>query len=284
MIDPDRSHFTDLLKRRFGIEIGPDKGYLLDARLQGPAERLGLDGVGALLAAVRAAPAGAAAEAALEAMTTNETLFFRDAAPFAALAEMLREAARGRPGAPFRIWSAACATGQEAWSIVMTALETQPAPPVEVLATDVSARCLEVAERGVYGAFEMQRGVSDARRERHFDRVEAGWSVKPRLREPVRWRRHNLMEPLRHPHRFDVIFCRNVLIYFDTGTRAAVLARLADQLAPGGALILGGAETPLGVTTRFRPKPGAPGVHLRDDAASPSSAAAAPGPTAPHWS
>jgi chemotaxis protein methyltransferase CheR len=252
MIDVDRAHFVTLLKERCGIELSAQKAYLIDARLQGVAERAGRPGVPALLAAIRGAPTSSLADEALDAMTTNETLFFRDGAPFTHLAELLRRAARENPGAPFRVWSAACATGQEPYSIAMTAIETVGAARVEILASDVSARCVEVARRGVYSDFEIQRGLTPERRDRHFERRADGWWARPRLRETIDWRRHNLLEPLRHPHRFDALFCRNVLIYFDAATRAAVFERLADRLAPGGVLYLGGAETPIGLSTAFR--------------------------------
>jgi chemotaxis protein methyltransferase CheR len=243
---------VSLLKERCGIELSAQKTYLIDARLQAVAERAGQPGVPALLAAIRGAPSSAVVDEALDAMTTNETLFFRDGGPFAHLAELLRGAARANPGVPFRIWSAACATGQEAYSIAITAIETASAARVEILASDVSARCVEAGRRGVFSDFEIQRGLSPDRRDRHFERVADGWSARPRLRETIGWRRHNLLEPLRHPHRFDVIFCRNVLIYFDAPTRAAVLERLADRLAPGGLLYLGGAEAPMGQSPAFR--------------------------------
>lgn len=260
MIDVDRAHFVTLLKERSGIELSAQKAYLIDARLQGVAERAGRQGVPALLSAIRDAPTSALANEALDAMTTNETLFFRDGAPFTHLAELLRRAARENAGAPFRVWSAACATGQEPYSIAMTAIDTVGAARIEILASDISGRCLETAQRGVYSEFEVQRGLPPERRDRHFEPVSGGWSARPRLRDLITWRRHNLLEPLRHPHRFDAIFCRNVLIYFDGPTRSAVLDHLAERLKPDGALYVGGAETPIGLSAAFRPLKGASGV------------------------
>ncbi len=263
MIDPDRAHFVGLLKERSGIELTAQKHYLIDARLQSVAASAGRTGVPALLAAIRGEPGSRLADAAVDAMTTNETLFFRDVAPFTTLGALLQRAGRERSAAPFRIWSAACSTGQEPYSITMTVQETVGAPQVEILATDISARCLEVAAAGVYSNFEIQRGLSPERRDRHFEPAPGGWAIRSRLRDMVRWQRHNLLEPLRHASRFDVIFCRNVLIYFDLPTRVGVLDRLVDRLAPGGVLILGGADSPAGLTTALRPLPDGAGAFVR---------------------
>lgn len=267
MNHPDYAHFATLVKARAGIDLGAQKDYLIDARLQSLATAEGHADVAALLGAIRVQAAPRVVDAALDAMTTNETLFFRDAKPFEQLAEALIERAAPRRGAQIRIWSAACSTGQEPYSIAMTAAETAPrlgGATVSILATDISERCLAYGREGVYTAFEAQRGLSPERLERHFEPAGGGaWRVREPLRQAIRWQKVNLLERVQLLGRFDIVLCRNVLIYFDPATKSAVLERIAAQMAPDGVLLLGGSETTAGLSARFRPTPGAPGLQRR---------------------
>ncbi|WP_135465882.1 CheR family methyltransferase [Crenalkalicoccus roseus] len=254
-----------VVKARSGLVLTPDKLYMLETRLAPLLRREGLPTLDALAARLRDAPSGPLAEAVTEALTTNETSFFRDGAPFEHLRGLLPALAAARPpGAVLRVWSAACSTGQEAYSVAMIAEELGPelaGRKVEILGTDIAQEVLARAREGLFTQFEVQRGLSIQRLVRHF-RQEAGrWRVAPELRAMARFLRWNLLDDLRPLGRFDVIFCRNVLIYLDPPTKARVLAAVAERLADDGVLYLGGAETVLGLTDRLVPVSGARGAY-----------------------
>lgn len=254
---------ADMLKARSGLILGPDKLYLLETRLAPILKRHGLRDLAEL--AVRLRPASPLEQEVVEAMTTNESLFFRDGKPFEALrARVIPRLHAARPaGAALRIWSAAASTGQEAYSIAMVAAEMATAMPgrrVEILGTDIAREPLERARQGLYSQFEIQRGLPMQMLVKYFTKQDAQWCIKPALRDSVSFRAWNLLSDLRPLGRFDVVFCRNVLIYFDIATKRQVLDGLARQLAPDGVLYLGGAETVLGLTDRLRPAPGESGM------------------------
>ena len=272
----DFEHFAALLKQRSGIGLAADKGYLLESRLKAVAGTSGHGDVASLLRAIRTSPDERVVEAAVDAMTTNETFFFRDTTPFEHLKALLPDLVKERRGEPVRIWCAACSTGQEPYSIAMLMEEEAAKIPglrFDILGTDLSERCLHKARAGLYSQFEAQRGLTVQRLIKHFDQGSEGWKVKPHLQRQVRWRRQNLLEDFRALGTFDVIFCRNVLIYFDRPTKSAILSRLAERLTPNGKLLLGAAETILGLTTAFQTVPGSPGLCARTSAAPPSRAA-----------
>ncbi len=253
-----------LLRRRAGIVLTPDKGYLLETRLGPVLARFGLASHTALGAKLRTLPGEVLERAVVEALTTHESSFFRDGKPFEHLAAALPRLAASRPaGTPIRIWSAACSTGQEAYSVAMLAEESRPhlgARRVEILGTDVSAEIVARARDGLYTQFEVQRGLPVRLLVRHFVQEGTRWRISDALRAAVRFEEGNLLGTP-PPGRFDVIFCRNVLIYFDAPTKTRVLDTLARQLVPDGVLYLGGAETVLGLTTRFAALPGERGVY-----------------------
>lgn len=254
MTDAAYAQFAGLVRRRTGIVISDDKQYLVDQRLTPYAQTGGYATVEALLRAVVAGRDARLLDLAVDAMTTNETLFFRDATPFTALADIMKRRASEPNAAPLRIWSAACSTGQEAYSIAMTAAEVREAHPglkVEIVASDLSARCVERARLGAYSQFEVQRGVSMHRLVRHFEQTDKNWRVRPALGRDIDWRVLNIMEPFGQLGVFDVVFCRNVLFYFDIAERRSVLERVAKQLHKGGRLFLGVSENVLGVTQIF---------------------------------
>jgi chemotaxis protein methyltransferase CheR len=257
---------AELLRARSGLVIGPDKAYLLDSRLGPIARREKLPDLAALAARLRAPGAERLAREVVEAMTTNESLFFRDGKPFQhfrATALPRLHAARP-PGAALRIWSAAASTGQEAYSLAMILAELRPslgARPVEILGTDLAREPLLRAREGLYTRLEVQRGLPVQMLVRHFRKEEQNWRISEALRAAVTFREWNLLDDPAPLGRFDVVFCRNVLIYFDPPTKAKVLGALARQLAPDGVLYLGGAETVLGVTDRLVPLPDQPGAY-----------------------
>ncbi len=260
-----------LVRERSGIIIGPDKLYLIQTRLAGLLRDEGLGSLDALAHRLEAGPHSELAGAVVEAMTTNETLFFRDEQIFAHLRDValptLRAARSVQPdGTRLRVWSAAASTGQEAYSLAMLLAEARPAWPtggVEILASDIARAPLARAQAGLYGQFEVQRGLSAARLAQHFMREAEGWRIRPALQSMVRCRLWNLLADPAPLGRFDIVLCRNVLIYFDAPTRGRVLAGLARVLAPDGYLYLGGSETLLERHCGFVPAPGGRSVFMR---------------------
>ncbi len=263
---PDNFNFlAGLVKARSGIVLTADKGYMLETRLGTMLRREAIASLDALAVRLRAAKAEALTAEMVEALTTNESSFFRDGKPFEHLKKLLPRLAAARPpGQPIRIWSAACSSGQEAYSIAMTAAELGPVlggRRVEILGTDISKEMLDRAKDGVFTQFEVQRGLPVQMLVKHFRQDGARWRIAPELRAMVRWQSFNLLESPRGLGRFDVVFCRNVLIYFDSPTKSRVIAALAGQVAADGVVYLGGAETVLGLTDRLVPTVGERGVY-----------------------
>jgi chemotaxis protein methyltransferase CheR len=258
--------FATLLKNRSGLVIGPDKLYLLETRLAPILKREQLRDLTALAEKLRSPANEAVIKQVVEAMTTNESFFFRDDKPFVhfrnqALPRLL--AARGA-GAPLRIWSAASSSGQEAYSIAMILTECRASVgnrKIEIIGTDLARETLNRAREGQYTQFEVQRGLPVQMLMRYFHKEENNWRISDAIRSMVQFREWNLLADLRALGRFDVVFCRNVLIYFDQPTKTRVLEAVAQQMPPDGLLYLGGAETVLGITTRFAPMPAERGVY-----------------------
>lgn len=251
---------ANLIHARSGLVLGPDKLYLVETRLAPLLRREGLKDLGALAERLRKTiqvPQGVAlAREVVEAMATNETLFFRDARPFTHLRQQtLPRLHQSRPsGQALRVWSAAASTGQEAYSLAMAVAESRalmPGRPIEVLGTDLAREPIQRAREGLYTQFEVQRGLPVQMLVRYFEKEDTGWRVRADLRAAVEFREWNLLSDLSPLGAFDVVFCRNVLIYFDPPTRARVLDAIARQMAPDGLLYLGGTETTLGLTTCF---------------------------------
>jgi chemotaxis protein methyltransferase CheR len=173
---------------------------------------------------------------------------------------------KARAGQPIRIWSAACSTGQEPYSVAMLIEEEAARLPglrADILGTDLSLGCLAKARAGLYSQFEAQRGLAVQRLVRCFDQLPDGWAVKPQLRAKVRWRQLNLLEEFRFLGTFDVVFCRNVLIYFDRATKAGILERIAERMSDEGRLLLGASESVLGLTQALQSAPGAPTLYMK---------------------
>jgi chemotaxis protein methyltransferase CheR len=244
-----------LLHRGSGLSIGPDKLYLLETRLAPILRAHALPDLDALATRLR----GAAPElerAVVEAMTTNESSFFRDDKPFAHVRTQVlpRLHATRPPGARLRIWSAAASTGQEAYSLAIIVAESRALlgnREVEIVGTDIAREPLARAREGLFTQFEVQRGLPMQMLVRYFRKDGGNWRIAEAIRDMVSFREWNLLGDLRPLGTFDLIFCRNVLIYFDTPTKARALEAMARQLAPDGLLYLGGAETVLGVSDRF---------------------------------
>ncbi|TVQ36071.1 MAG: methyltransferase domain-containing protein [Geminicoccaceae bacterium] len=256
MTPEDFQFLAQLLRQQSGLALGPDKGYLLESRLAPIARRLDLGDVARLVRRLRERPDAALIAAVVDAMTTNESFFFRDARPFEQFSDVMLPAlmqAR-RNSKRLSIWCAAAATGQEPYSLAMC-LEDRARElqgwQVSILATDISPTALERAKQGRYTQFEVQRGLPVKRLLQHFTQQGDQWVVKPELKRWIRFQSMNLLEIRPNFATFDIIFCRNVLIYFDVGGKRRTIEVLASCLAPDGYFVLGGTETLLGLSNRF---------------------------------
>jgi chemotaxis protein methyltransferase CheR len=245
----DRELVARLCGERAGLKVDPDKAYLLENRLGPVARREGFASVHEFICAVRDRDEERLIWAAVEAMSPAETAFFRDPHAFETIVgEVLPELARAREGRPLRLWAAACGTGQEVYSLAMALDEAAPVGvTVEIFGSDLCERRLEKAQAGIYSQFEVQRGLSAQRLVRHFEGLEDGFALSPRVRQTVRWRRVNLMADLSRLGQFDLILCRHLMGYLHEAARPQVLAHLEGALAPGGRLVLGAHETSPGL-------------------------------------
>ena len=271
---------ASLLKSKSGLVIGTDKTYLLETRLAGLIKREKLTDLNGLADRLRRVGSDTLAREVVEAMTTNESFFFRDDKPFLHFRSQAlpRLIAARPPGSTLRIWSAASSSGQEAYSLAMIVAEstaTLAGRKVEIVGTDIARDQLNRAREGVYSQFEVQRGLPVQMLMRYFKKDESSWRIAEAIRSMVQFREYNLLSDLRALGRFDVVFCRNVLIYFDQPTKGRVLDAVAAQMPPDGMLYLGGAETVLGITGRFAPMPNERGVYGVTLAAAPQRMAAA---------
>ena len=269
-----------LLKTRSGLVIGPEKSYLLHTRLGPILRREKLPDLNALVNRMRVPGATELIQHVVEAMTTNESFFFRDDKPFRHFrTQALPRLATSRgPGSTLRVWSAAASSGQEAYSLAMILTESRALlgdRRVEILGTDIAREQLARARDGLYTQFEVQRGLPVQMLMKYFRKDAEGWRLNEPIRAMVHYREFNLLADLRPLGTFDVVFCRNVLIYFDPPTKARVLAAIARQMAPDGLLYLGGAETVMGLTNAFVPQPGEQGVHVLAQKAAPQRLVAA---------
>ena len=265
MTGPDFDHFCELARVRSGLILNASKVYLVQSRLDPLARARGFANVPALLAALRRGGDEGLVCACVDAMATHESLFFRDSAPFDQLAAVvLPHLARTRPaGQPLRIWSAACSSGQEPYSIAMLIQEHSAllaGRRVEIIATDMAEAVLAKARAGSYSDFEINRGLSPARRDRWLKQRASAWEISAELKAMVTFRRHNLLDPMASAAGFDVVFCRNVLIYFDPSGKTQALRHIGKVIAPDGTLILGSAESVIGLDTAFEPVTGTRGL------------------------
>ena len=259
-----------LLKRQSGLVIGRDKLYLLETRLGALLKREKLNDLNALADLLRSPANDHLAREVVEAMTTNESFFFRDDKPFAHFRSHVlpKLMATRTASAPVRVWSAAASSGQEAYSLAMIVNESRPtlgSRRVEILGTDIAREQLARARSGIYSQFEVQRGLPVQMLLKYFKKIEQQWQISEQLRAMAEFREWNLLADPTPLGQFDVIFCRNVLIYFDQPTKSRVLDVLARQLAPDGFLYLGGAETVLGLTEKLVPMEKERGVYVRAD-------------------
>lgn len=278
MLKPEDFDFVSkLIKSRSGLVLTQDKFYLLESRLMPIARKRGLKDLGELIGALRGMDR-TLVEDVVEAMTTNESFFFRDTKPFdqfrhVVLPHMIKARASKRH---LRIWCAAASSGQEPYSLAMILQDfaSQLAGwRIDIIGTDISREILNKARAGLYSQFEVQRGLPITLLVKHFQKAEDMWQISADLRSKVQYREFNLLEDLKSLGQFDVVYCRNVLIYFDQPTKTDVLSRISAQMPDDGFLFLGGAETVLGISDKFKPlarqrgiyqlnRPGAPDVDV----------------------
>jgi len=267
MQQDDVAFLAQMLRRRSGLALTQPKLKLIESRLAPVMRRFGFRDLRSLVAELRHGR-DALARAVTEAMTTNESSFFRDREAFEQFSDTVLPALMSRRMSTrkLRIWCAACAAGQEAYSIAMLLSEMKLRAEgwtVDIIGTDISTEMIERAERGLYSHFEVQRGLAIRRLVENFSQEGSNWRISEPLRRMVTFRQFNLLDSFGWLDDVDVIFCRNVLMYFDNKTKAGVLDRVADVLAPDGYLLLGPVETAPGLSSEFGPVDGAPGVYVR---------------------
>lgn len=260
--------YRDLLKEKSGLVLTQDKSYLLDSRLTPLVKKWGYDSLEAMTNVLRGVPSKELIVDIVEAMTTNETSFFRDIKPFDVFKDTVLPYFRNtqRINKRLKIWCAASSSGQEPYSLAMLLKEESAKMPgwtYEITATDISYEILEQAKEGLYTQFEVQRGLPITHLMKYFTQKGDKWQLNQDIRSMINFKYFNLLESMATLGQFDVIFCRNVLIYFDQPTKANVLDRMSKQLADDGFLFLGGAETVIGVTESFKTVPNVRGLYAK---------------------
>ena len=268
----DYDFLRKLLRERSGLVLSGDKEYLVESRLLPVARKMGLSSLNELVAKLRVPAAERVIVDVVEAMTTNESFFYRDKIPFDHFREGIMPAlikARANQRR-MRIWCAAASTGQEPYSLAMIIREMGAQLAgwrIEIIGTDLSNEVLEKAKAGVYSQFEVQRGLPIQMLVKYFTQNGETWQISADIRAMVQYRPLNLLQDFSALGSFDVIFCRNVLIYFDQPTKIDVLERCARILDPDGFLVLGAAETVVGLTDAFKPSSERRGLYMPQPAA-----------------
>lgn len=268
MTPHDFQLMASLVRERSGLVLSEDKAYLLESRLTPITRKKGFKSLDDLIDAIKTKRDEALIGDVVEAMTTNESLFFRDSKPFDQLRDLIfPQLLETRAGSKrIRIWSAACSSGQEPYSIAMLIKEAGAKFAnwdIEIVATDLSEEMLERGRLGVYSQFEVQRGLPITMLVKYFKQDGDRWEIDPALRSMVSYKPFNLLDDPSKLGKFDIVMCRNVLIYFDQETKGKVLNRISDIMPSDGVLYLGGAETVLGITDAFQPVAGQRGLYQK---------------------
>ena len=258
--------FRQYLESACGIMLGDNKNYLIDSRLRKLMKDRNIQSLGDLVREIDRAGNRSLRQDVIDAMTTNETLWFRDRHPFTFLQDNLLPELARNPG-EIAIWCAACSSGQEPYSISICVEEMRRRSmilankQVRVLATDISSRILDQARKGIYEPLALKRGMSDERLNLHFKaNADGSWEIKPDIRKRIEFRPINLKENFITIGKFDVVFCRNVLIYFSSELQQQIITNIHRVLKPGRYLFLGGSETPKGLNDLFEIRYYTPGV------------------------
>jgi chemotaxis protein methyltransferase CheR len=266
MTGAEFTYIQDFILRRTGIVLSQEKGYLVEVRLDPIIRSMPLGTFTRLVELLKMGDRETET-AVIDAMTTNETLFFRDKLPFDMfetfiLPKLLKSKQFDRT---VNIWCAACSTGQEPYSLSMMIEERKEelkGLKFKIFATDISEKVLAQARSGTYSQFEVQRGLPIKLLLKYFNQVGTRWKIDPRLAERIEFKLVNLLDPFRQLGMFDIILCRNVLIYFGTETKKDVIARLSQNLSPDGHLVLGGAETVIGLSQAIAPHKDQRGLYV----------------------
>jgi chemotaxis protein methyltransferase CheR len=262
--------FSTLVKQRSGLVLTPDKAYLLESRLFPVARKHSIKSLEDMAQALRSKREEALMFDITEAMTTNESFFFRDQKPFTLFQKtLLPRLLKARESKKqIRIWSAAASSGQEAYSIAMICVEEAAKLQgwkVEILGTDLSREMVLRAKSGIYSQFEVQRGLPVTHLVKYFQQIAGDkWQLKDNIRQMVQFREGNLLTDFGIDGTFDIVYCRNVLIYFDAATKTKVLGSICQVMQPDGFLLLGGAETVLGISDKFRVINGEHGLYVKE--------------------
>ena len=267
--------YKSLLYSKSGLVITPDKSYLLDSRLTPIAKKWNYPTLEMMTLQLRALPDPKLIKDIVEAMTTNETSFFRDTKPFTLFQEtilphMITNRASKKS---IRIWCAACSSGQEPYSLAMILKDKEAQLKgwrIEIIATDLSEDILDQARKATYSQFEVQRGLPIQYLMKHFTQIGETWALKDDIKSMIKFSTFNLLDEMTKMGQFDIIFCRNVLIYFDEKTKGNILGKMERQLEKDGFLLLGGAETVLGITDKFSPMPDKRGLYIKNPNSAPT--------------
>jgi len=265
MNEKEYQTICNFVQKRSGITLGESKSYLVESRLGSIAQDFGFDNVGALVRGLLSAPPKVG-DAIVDAMTTNESFFFRDKTPFELFESVILPALTKEHGSSgrIRIWCAAASTGQEPYSLAMVLLANKhlwAGCEVEIIATDISPTALQRAEGGIYTQFEVQRGLPVQMLVDHFTQKGTNWIISDKVKSMVKFRHMNLLDPFVGLGKLDLVFCRNVLIYFDVETKTKVLEAVHQVMRPTGYLVLGAAETMMGITKLFDRSEGRRGLY-----------------------
>lgn len=268
LANQDFQLFRDFLEKACGIVLGDNKQYLVSSRLNRLLEQEGIANLGELVKRIQAQPRGGLREAVIDAMTTNETLWFRDVYPFEVLkTRLIPEFIKSSPGQRLRIWSAACSSGQEPYSLSMAIDEFERSNlgqlrgGAQIVATDLSGGILNAAKKAEYDSLSVARGLSLDRLARYFDQLGPGrWAIKPVIRNRVEFRALNLLDSYSMLGKFDLVYCRNVLIYFSADVKKDILRRIHATLKPGGYLMLGASEALNGLPELYQMVQCSPGI------------------------
>ncbi len=259
---------ADLLESRTGQQLTEGRKWRIGTALSGVFRRRGISNLDQLVCLLADSNSSGLAQEVVEALLNNETYFFRDRVMFDLLnSKVLPDLAVKRAGTKrISIWSAGCSTGQEALSLAMM-IADQPAFwkgwTIDIVGTDVSQKAVETAQRGCYTQFEIQRGLSVNQMLTYFTETPRGWEPAPNLRKMTRFKVRNILEPAPTLQRFDLVLCRNVMLYFDEAKRADAFDRVAESMRDDAWLMLGAGETPVGRTSSFKAAEGNQGLFIR---------------------
>lgn len=263
--EAEYAEFRAFLEKNCGIVLGANKNYLIDSRLRKILRDNKIASLNELIRAISGYGKEQLRQSVIDAMTTNETLWFRDRHPYEFFKDQLVPELSRNGDMNLRIWCAACSSGQEPYSLSICLEELRRTKPnlrdMSILATDISRSILDLAKNGIYDSLALNRGMSPDRLRQHFDALDAKqWQVKANIKRRIEFKPYNLKDSFVSLGKFDVVFCRNVLIYFSAELQNEILRKIHGVLKPGGYLFLGGSETPRGLNELFSVRYYTPGV------------------------